>query len=182
MPVLSSWNTKVHEIPRAGLSGQRQATAQERSAIADRLEIPDCISLSADYRIKNAGKGRFALTGTLTAQLRRTCVITLDPIIETVRERLDCVFLPPDKIPQLQIEEEEALTAQEFEPIVSDTIDVGRIAFEVLSAGLNPFPRKPDAQMETPPQKPKDNTAPEDGDQHPFAALAKLVRDPKKKP
>ncbi len=172
MTPLSDWKIKVHEVPRAGITGRRQATEDECTAVAQTLGFPGCKSLIADYRIKNAGKGRFQLTGTLTAELVRTCVITLEPLNETVIEPLDCVFVPPEMMPADQREEEEVLTAEEFEPITSDTLDYGRIVFEVLSAGLNPFPRIEGAELDLPAQ---DETVPPQSSEHPFAALKKLV-------
>lgn len=176
MGPLASWDAKVHEIPRAGIAAHKEATQAECAAIAKEIDVIEVLSLTADYQIKNAGKGRFKLTGTLTARLLRTCVVSLEPTTEKLIETLDCIFLPPEKLPTDQAEEEEILTAEEYEPINGDTLDVSRIVLEVLSAGLNPFPRSPGAELE----KPQSSEVEAASSEHPFAALSKLAANPDK--
>ena len=54
------------------------------------------------------------------------------------------------------------------EPLVGGMIDLGEVATEFLSLGLDPYPRKADAAFATP--------AAEDDTPHPFAALAALKK------
>lgn len=170
MSVLNRWHHKVHEIPRAGITQHREAAPDICEELARQLAIPGCNSLVADYRIQNAGKGHFELTGRIKATLMRTCVVSLEPIKETIDERLDCTFLPPDEIPDAQPEEEEALSVEELEPILNDRIEVGRVIYEVLAASMDPYPRALDAKFEAQPPTAED----EEPAEHPFAALSRL--------
>lgn len=175
MSTLENWRHKVHEIPRAGVSRRREANEDMRRSVAEELGEPACQKLVADYRIKNLGKGRFGLSGTVEAHFTRTCVITLEPVEEEVREELACVFVPPDHMPGQQAEEEEALSAEEYEPIENDVIGVGRVIFEVLAAGLNPYPRAEGASLDGIKGAEDEETVEERS--NPFAALAQLKKD-----
>ncbi len=170
MTSLERWRHKVHEIPRAGLSQERSANAELRADVARELDVAGCEKLEIAYRLKPSGRGAFDLTGTLRADLIRTCIVTLEPIAERIREPLDCRFVPPGDIPAPQAEEQEALAIEEIEAIENDILPIGRIAYEVLAASLDPYPRKEGEHLdagdgEADANEPKEN---------PFAALARL--------
>ena len=61
----------------------------------------------------------------------------------------------------------------EVEPVDGKWLAVGRIVFEELAAGLNPYPRRPGAEF-TPA-----TDAAEPAKENPFAVLAKLKKAPK---
>lgn len=170
MSVLERWHHKVHEIPRAGIQQHREASPEIRSELAEELGIPACNFLSVAYRIQNIDNGCFDLSGRLRANLTRTCVITLEPISEDIDEPLDCSFVPPDQMPNQQVEEEEALAVEDQEPIHHDRIEVGRLIYEVLAASLDPYPRADGATLEPVGELPEHDEAAE----HPFSALARL--------
>ena len=58
------------------------------------------------------------------------------------------------------------------EPIVAGQIDVGRVVFECLAAGIDPFPRKPDAALDWRSSAPADGGASKP--ESPFAVLANI--------
>lgn len=175
MSVLDRWYHKVHEIPRAGVTQHRQASPELREELAADLDIPACNSLVADYRIQNAGKGRFELTGRVKAALMRTCIVTLEPVPEDIDEPLDCTFLPPEQIPNNQAEEEEALAVEEIEAIRHDRLEVGRVIYEVVAASMDPYPRTANAELEDA----TEGQAEDQSSEHPFAALSRL-KNPKR--
>jgi uncharacterized metal-binding protein YceD (DUF177 family) len=172
MTTPTAWHHNVQEIPHAGISERRVAGEELRKAIAKELTIPACRKLIADYVIKNAGAGRFQLKGTLTAEFERECVITLEPLTEALNEPLDCLFVPPELMPQHQSEEEEAHAVEEIEPIVQQNIEIGRVIYEVIAAALDPYPRAPDAALALPNDVSANETR-----EKPFAALKKLTED-----
>jgi len=175
---LNSWHHKVHEIPRAGIKQVREASPEIREELAHELAIPACNSLVADYRINNAGKGRFELKGRVKAELTRSCVITLEPIAEKIDEPIDCSFVPPGLIPENQTEEEEALAIEDLEPILQDRLDVGRIVYEVVAASMAPYPRIAGAEIDAAPDAEQE----EESAKHPFAALEALKQQKRDEP
>lgn len=173
MSVLERWYHKVHEIPSGGVKQHREASAELRAELAVELGVPACNSLVTDYRIINAGRGRFELRGRVQASFTRTCVITLEPMVEVLNEPLDCAFVPRDRVPREQADEELALSVEDLEVIEHDRIDVGRVVYEVVAASLDPYPRSADAAVESAAEEP-DNVEPAE---HPFAVLAELKKN-----
>jgi hypothetical protein len=60
-------------------------------------------------------------------------------------------------------------SADEREPLLDGTVDLGALATEFLILGVDPYPRKPGVAFEAP-------TPEADAGTHPFAALAALQK------
>jgi uncharacterized metal-binding protein YceD (DUF177 family) len=164
------WEHAIRDIPESGLAQERQAVAEELAGVALALELVACTRLLAAYTLKPANDGRYRLTGTLSAQITQTCVVTLDPVESTLEETFDVWFWPPQDLPEprggaLDIEEE-----AEPQPIVAGRIDVGAAVFEHLAAAIDPYPRKEGAALDW--QGPVD--AAEGKPASPFAVLASI--------
>ncbi len=161
------WSHAVTDIPAGGLNGQRTASAGERDAVAAALELPACHSIAAKYRITPLGGGRYRLAGQVAAEVAQACIVTLEPVEARLSEAFDVEFWPEGAGEPQQEGEVEALSAAEVEPIADGRIDAGRIVFETIAAGLDPFPRKEGATLDR-------NEAGGAGAPGPFAALEKL--------
>ncbi len=171
--VIGKWTHNVNAIPASGLSARRVANDEERAALAAELDILGCDQLEADYTLRPSAGGHVLMTGTVKAKVRQACVVTLEPVAETIHEPLDTRFVPAAEAFRPQDDEQEALAAEDLEPITGDSVDAGRIVFEVVAAALTPFPRLADAAL-------SDDGILEAGAvgrDNPFAALAALKRD-----
>ena len=133
-----------------------------------------CDALQADYVVSALGKGRYRLKGKLTAHVTRACVVTLDPVSENVAEAVDIAFWPINNLPAAGDEEKEVSSLPEVEAIEHGQIDAGRVLFEILSASLDPYPRKPGARFDWE-DKGADEVRVAGG---PFADLKKLKNAP----
>lgn len=169
MRALTDWRHRLNEIPANGLHVTRSATTEECAQFAEDLSIVSCENLKATYQIKAKKRDRYELTGHVAAEVTQSCIVTLEPVHAKLDEPLDCTFVSPDLLPKSQEEEQEVLSIDDLEPIENGTIDVGRIIFEVISTGLEPYPRREDAQWADPA-----NTG--DVAAGPFAALAELKK------
>ena len=143
-------------------------TAEERLAIARRLELVELPALEADCVLDRPDDGETVrVRGHLRAQVVQSCVVTLDPLpaeVDLTFERL----LVPGWEPTMQDGEESVdVEAPDIEPLTSDRIDLGEMIIEELSLGLDPYPRSPDAEIVDDGAEPVD---------HPFAALERLRR------
>jgi uncharacterized metal-binding protein YceD (DUF177 family) len=165
-----AWSHRTLDIPEGGLQVTRSATPAECEAVAHALAIVSCDKLAADYRVRALGEGRFRMTGTLDALVTQECVVTLEPVRQTIAEPFDVTFWPSEKVPSGSEDEVEILSAPEIEPIEHGQIEAGRVLFEVLSASIDPYPRKAGAKFEW--EEGPGETAP--GAAGPFAALKKL--------
>lgn len=157
-----------------------EATEAERAALAQHMELPGIAALKAELTVSEVGRGRFEVTGEVRAKVTQTCVVTLEPFETEVREPIEIRFAPPEVVAKA---EEAYLSRREEDPtglempeppdtIENGRIDLGQVAAEFMALGLDPYPRKPGVEFETPePEGEADEKA------SPFAALAKLKKD-----
>jgi uncharacterized metal-binding protein YceD (DUF177 family) len=167
---INPWSVQVtlEQIPETGLHCEIAAPAEACAAIAQLAGLRGLQQLSATFDLVRRGTG-VAANGRVQARVEQTCVVTLEPIENTVDEPIDIVFAPPGAA---EFAAGEALGAAEEVPevLVDDKIDLGALATEFLMLGIDPYPRKAGAQF-VPPK------ADESG-RHPFAALAVLKKRP----
>ena len=101
---------------------------------------------------------RSTVTGTVTANLHQTCIVSLEAFPVIFKEDVSLVFLPEEDVAKL-IAAMEAENGDEDElegrdpdripdAIVDHALDLGAIACEFISLGLDPYPRKPGAVFE----------------------------------
>lgn len=164
---------RIDQIPVAGIERELVAEPDERQALAERFAIPAVDSLSARVRIKALRGGTlYLLSGTLVADLTRTCVVTLEPMPEHVEESFEITYSAQagDEFDMADAEFEMSADEDVPEPLVGGTIDMGEAVAEHLALALDPFPRKPGAAIPgrfAPPEEVEAKPSP-------FAALAKL--------
>lgn len=174
-PALATWSHRLADVAERGLEVRRVATDQERAEVAAALELLACERLEVIYRLRPIIAGRYAMTGTLVADVTQACVVTLEPLAEHIEEQFDEEFWPPEQLPQpgsgLEAEQE-ALAVTIAEPIESGRLEVGRVVYERLGTALDPYPRKSGAEIDPQAVKAAAGT-PAPG---PFAALAKLKK------
>jgi|SRR4029077_8398406 uncharacterized metal-binding protein YceD (DUF177 family) len=138
----------VADIPRAGLDIKVEANAKERAEIARNFNLLGIEALSGSYHVSAVSQGA-RVRGEVTASVRQTCVVSLDPFEARVRESVDLVFaaesgpreLPADRIDISPDDEDPP------EPLLNGKIDLGAVTVEFLALGLDPHPRKPGASF-----------------------------------
>jgi uncharacterized metal-binding protein YceD (DUF177 family) len=177
MPIETDWVAVTTDVPDAGLRLARNATETQRAAFATALDLIGCTALDCDLRLRAIRQGRYQLSGQVKAVVTQSCVVSLEPIQSNVAEMIDIEFWPSDQIAAPSKSAAAADDDSDFfdpnagddaEPIEQGRISFGRIVYECLAAGLDPYPRKPDAKLDW--QGRRADAA----KVHPFAALAKL--------
>jgi uncharacterized metal-binding protein YceD (DUF177 family) len=171
------WSLSVTEVPSSGRRVTRSASQAERDALARALDIPAIERLDVSGAVRPLSRGRYGFEGRLEAVVVQSCVVTLEPVSRAVDEAIDVIFSPEadNMAPETNADGEheiEILSAPEVEPIDHGRMDLGRVVFEVLSAGLDPYPRREGAEFDW--TDPVQAT----GAASPFAALAKLKDKP----
>jgi hypothetical protein len=166
------WSVPVRldEVPEAGRHVDLEASAEVRAALAKPAGVDAVEQLTATFDLRRRGRDGLHVTGRVSARVRQTCVVTLEPLTDTVDEALDVDFTPergskPSDVNEIDLD---ADTADEPEPLVGNSIDLGVLATEFLILGVDPYPRKPDAAFAPP--------AAGEASGHPFAALAALKK------
>ena len=171
----SPWSVPVavEDIPDTGLHMAIEAPAAVRAELAKLAAVRDLPQISAVFDLVRQGAG-VQVSGQVRARVGQTCVVTLEPIESALEETVDVAFAPavagvagrsgaePDAH-RVKVSEEEPP-----EPLIDGKLDLGALATEFLLLGIDPYPRKPDAEF-APPKV-------EDGGEHPFAALETLKK------
>lgn len=170
---------EVDRIGPQGLQVQLEADQAACIALARRMRILGVLSLKANLRITpdHAMAGHFQLVGQLEAEVEQACVVSLEPVRERVSQEFLRRFGP--EMAQAAIKADLAEDEAEWldpeaedpaDPIIGGQIDVGEVVAEELALGLDPYPRKPEAELPKGYRPDADDGA----KISPFAALAKL--------
>lgn len=156
---------RVQEVPEDGCEIALSADEPTRAAIAAHVEVLALPRLEAKFEIAPSPGGGLHVGGAVSASVRQTCVVTLDPMTSEIDEPVDLTFAPAGT--RALAAAAEAGSGEEVDELdESGRIDLGALAVELLVLGIDPYPRKPEAVF-TPPA---DATT----DDRPFAALAAL--------
>lgn len=160
---------RVDNLPGRGMRQHISADRQERAALAERFGLAGLESLEADFVLTRSGRGA-RVRGEARAKATQTCIVTLEPFDVEIVEEVDVQFAPAANSPKPRQGEEQEIrldAEDEPDPLVDGRIDIGELAAEFISLGLDPYPRKPGVEFETPEP---------DGDKEeaPFASLAQL--------
>jgi uncharacterized metal-binding protein YceD (DUF177 family) len=122
------------------------ATDKERAALAQRFDLVSLETLTASFTLKRVRKDLVRVKGRVSADLVQACVVTLDPIPARIDERFEVDFLE-DAQPAVADLELDAEAAEAPEPAPDGWIDLGELAAEQLGLAMDPYPRKPDAEV-----------------------------------
>ncbi|MEQ1669375.1 MAG: DUF177 domain-containing protein [Hyphomicrobium sp.] len=172
---LSDWSHPVVEIANNGLSRERTVAGESLLLLAQQLDMLSLSNVTSSYRIERLAGGGYRLKGRVSATGEQACIVSLDPVPAQIDETFDVEFWP--ELPDASGGEDKAiLTARDVEPLEDGAIPLGRIVFECLSAGVDPYPRKDGAEFSW-----TDKAESPAGKVSPFAALAKLKTPPEKK-
>lgn len=156
-------------IPGTGMTVDVISTGTERDAVAGRLELPQVRLLSCHYTLIRplAGatrrrEGEIVAEGHLRASVVRECVVTLELFDELIDDHFRVRFVPAGT----ESDDDDPEADDEI-PYEGAAIDLGEATVEQLALTLDPYPRKPGAEL--PPEA-------SEIDLGPFAALAKLSK------
>ncbi len=157
----------VEDVAETGARFDLVADTETRATVARVAGLRDLPRLEANFEVKRHGEG-LHVAGRVAATVGQACVVTLEPLVNEVEEEIDLLFVPPPAAPP-EGEETGDDVGDDAEPLIGGTVDLGALAAEFLILGIDPYPRKPGALFQPPPDaKP---------DQGPFAALAALKKD-----
>jgi uncharacterized metal-binding protein YceD (DUF177 family) len=133
--------SRLVPIERIGRGGERltiQATAAERALLARRFGLMTLDGLRAEIELHPVeGKRVFRLTADLDAAVVQSCVVSLEPVAQRIRDRQSQLFAVLDVAMEADGDEEV------IEPIVDGQIDVGEAVAQQLALALPAYPRAP---------------------------------------
>jgi len=165
-----SHDVDIHDLPQNGADYDISASESECAGLAERFGLVRIDGLNAKFCLEARACGAVRLSGRITARVIQTCVVTLEPVEESVDVGLNIVFRRDFE--DIAPEGQEVINEADFEPLMGDSLDIGAIAAEEMALSLNPYPRAASAPM----VGPDGDEAPEElPRERPFAALEALL-------
>jgi hypothetical protein len=160
----------VHELPQTGRRYTIAANEHARSAVCRLAQLVDLPRLEARFEVFRSGRNSVHVVGHVSATIGQSCIVTLDPILSQVEEKIDVIYSSESAGGDGQPVDIDFAGEDPPEPLEGGVLDLGKVATEFLMLGIDPYPRKPGAVFEPP------RTSDE---AHPFAALAALKKAPR---
>lgn len=162
----------IDDIPEEGMHVDIEADDVARAELAKIADLRELPRLTASFDITREGTDAMHIDGEVNATVGQICVVTLEPVENTIHEAIELMFT--SKATGSMADDEGKVTVdftgpEEVEPMPEGSIDLGAIATEFFLLGIDPYPRKEGAVFEAP------RTA-EDPAKHPFAALKALKK------
>jgi len=151
------------------------ADPAERAALADRFGLISLDRFQASFTLRRLRKDLIRVKGHISASLVQACVVTLEPVPAEIAEDLELDFSENVDDPGLEMDLD-AEAADGPEPLSGGMIDLGEVAAEQLGLAIDPYPRKPGAEI--PAEWVGDPTATPASETkvNPFAELEKLTK------
>ena len=119
-------------------------TAEARAALAEALGIRDIRKLRFSGEIAAVGRDDWRLTADLGASVVQDCVVTLEPVLTRLDEKVERLYVADFVEPEgSEVEMPEDDTV---EPLPT-AIDLTALMAEALALALPAFPRAPDADL-----------------------------------
>ncbi len=150
-PLLDA-SVRLDALPAAGRHVSVAANAEQCAAIARRLGILSVEKLGAELTARPL-RGGIEVSGDLTADVIQVCVVSFEPVPEHIEERLFRLFLAgpadePDAVPgaEVYVDLEDDDLPDHF---LGPEADLSEWLIEILSLALNPYPRKPGAEIDS---------------------------------
>jgi hypothetical protein len=157
---------RLDEVPESGRHVSLEASEETRAALAGPAGVDAVEQLRATFDLTQRGRDGLHVEGRVSATVRQTCVVSLEPVVNTIDETVAVDFSPPRDDEKARPDEIEldSGAGEEPEALIGNSVDLGLLATEFLILGIDRYPRKPDAAFDSPPAA--------EAAAHPFAALA----------
>lgn len=167
------------QIPAEGLQVDLVASADDCRGLARRFHILAVLRLEAQVQVRPDPVlvETYAVTGRIEAEVEQACVVSLEPVRQRISESFVRSFAPASGLAAPGRDEDDD-EAEWLDPAAADPpdaledgrIDLGAVVAEELALALDPYPRKPGADL-----PPEYHPEPDQSAKvSPFAALAGL--------
>lgn len=138
---------RIDGIGGAAITVSLRPDQAVRAALAARFDLLSVDTFEAALMVRRRRQGGWIeVSGTLTASVTQSCVVTTDPVPASVTAEIEELF---DDSGETRAEEIDLdFTSDTPEPVDGDSIDVGEIAAQAFGLALDPYPRAPGAEPE----------------------------------
>lgn len=190
-----SFPVNVRSLPPKGLALTLQTNEKERAALARVHGLLAVRSFAAALQLRPWQKRGVELSGQIDAVIEQQCVITAEPVENTVQKRFEAYFVPQEsrlakpRSRQAEHETVELLLDPEGEDapeiFSGGILDAGAVAEEFFELAIDPYPRQAGAVLPAGVSLPagqknagkNEESAAAEKPVSPFAALKALKKD-----
>lgn len=165
---------QLDKVPAAGRTETIKTDETQRELLARRFDVDGVHAFDAKLVISRF-RGGYRVEGDVAGTVVQPCVVTGDPVVQHIEQRIDRVFLPArDEAVQAGAGAEVFVNLEDedfpdyFE---GNEIDLADVAMEVFALAIDLYPRAPGAEL------PLQATGDDPAEASPFAALRQLGKD-----
>jgi uncharacterized metal-binding protein YceD (DUF177 family) len=149
-PLLDA-SIRVEGLPQAGRTLKVSANGEQREVLAGLLDVSAVEQFEAELLAKPF-RGGIRVQGTLDAVVVQPCVVTFEPVRQTINETIDRIFLPGREKEFAGAAGAEVFVDLEGEELPDHfdgpEADLTDLLVETLSLAVDPYPRAPGASLE----------------------------------
>ncbi len=152
---LWSVTLRLADVQRSSPTLDLTPDAAQLKALAKLFGLEALNSLSAEVRLTPWLDGA-ELRGRWRADVVQICGVTVEPLDSRLSGEFLVRVVPADSPAAVHAGEEVAVDPEGDDPpdvLESDVIDVAAYVVEHVALGIDPFPRKPGAEFEPPPEE-----------------------------
>lgn len=142
----------VENLPKTGFELNLKATDEECKQLATQINVEQVASFTAKLLISQWRRGGVHIEGTFTSTLTQQCVISLDSFDTILDEKIDQKFFASTKIPEYGEKKEVEMIDNDMDPpeaLVDGALNIFDYLAETMLLQLDPYPKKPDSQLES---------------------------------
>ncbi|MEX3008296.1 DUF177 domain-containing protein [Hoeflea sp. TYP-13] len=150
-----SYRVNVGHISSNPITVRLEADARERAGLAERWGVLKVNSVAAELDLVRWKRDGVRVKGRVKAEIEQNCVVTLEPVVSSIDEKVDALFVPEgSKLARIQTDENGEMLIDAEGPDIpetfsGDSIDVGTVCEEFAVLAINPYPRKEGAVLES---------------------------------
>jgi len=167
---------RIDKLPSAGRSLSVDADAPTRAAIAEAMKVTAVERFQAELTIVPF-RGGLRAQGWLKARIEQPSVVTFEPVFQDIAAEIDRVFLPASGQKDAPAPGSEVFIDLEDDDfpdhIDGPEVDLSALLLETLGLEIDPYPRASGESLDALGLDEKD------GEEGPFAALARLKAEKK---
>ncbi len=169
----------VTRLPSKGHLVKFSATEKECQAICRGFDLLAVESLSAELRLTRWRRTGVAVKGALKAKIIQPCVISLEPVEQTIDEDISVIYVPegsPLARPEINDSGEMLLDPEGDD--IPDTFNgthviISEVILEALALAIDPHPRRPGVHLS---EEYSNDEIEDEKPVSPFAVLSQLKK------
>ncbi|WP_136658811.1 DUF177 domain-containing protein [Nitratireductor sp. XY-223] len=163
-----SYRVNVGHLSANPVTVRLEADPGERLAMAERWGVTRVDAVTAELELVRWKRDGVRVKGRVRAEIEQSCIVTLEPVMATIDEAVEALFVPEgSKLARIATDENGEIVFDAEGPDIpesfhGDSIDVGAVCEEFIVLAIDPYPRKEGAVLESPgdPQQAEDTPSP----------------------